>query len=215
MRKINYNLLVCASAVCLLTGCAVDKMTLFSASASGSGTYSVPDAPRFVLEPDDVVSIVFYGNDQETVTPFNASDTNYVVARDGSVTLPVLGRRQLAGMSETEAEQELQKAAAQHLRNPMARAHIRNARITVLGEVRRPGTFTVNKPVTLLAALGLAGDMLPSAKRDNVLVQRQADGKVTQYRVNLLTDELFSSPCYYLQKGDVVYVSPRYKASRH
>lgn len=214
MKKISYSLLVSFSAICLLTGCATDKMTLFSGAASDSGTYSLPDAPAFIIESGDAVSIAFFGNDKETVTPFNMRDTNYVVAPDGCVMLPVLGKKRLAGMSEAQAEQELQTAAAQHLRNPMVRVHIRNARITVLGEVAHPGTFAIGKPVTLLTALGMAGDMRPNARRDNVLIQRQQNGKITQYRVNLLTDELFSSPCYYLQKGDVVYVSPRYKDFR-
>lgn len=214
MRKFSFSLLVSLSTVCLLTGCATDKITLFSGAPSGNGTYSLPDAPAFIIEPGDAMVIAFYGSDRETVSPFNMRDTNYVVAPDGCVTLPVLGKKRIAGMQEARAEQELQTAAANHLRNPMVRVHIRNARITVLGEVARPGTFSIDKPVTLLAALGMAGDMRPNAKRDNVLIQRQENGRITQYRVNLLTDELFASPCYYLQKGDVVYVSPRYKSRR-
>ncbi len=206
---------MCVSVVCLLSSCATKKMTLFSGSESSGGTYGLPDVPGFVLEPGDAVSIVFFGNDKETVTPFNINEADsYMVAPDGFVTLPVIGKKQLAGMTETEAERELQKAVAQQLRNPLVRVRISNAHVTVLGEVRHPGTFSINYPVTLLAALGLAGDMLPNANRENVLIQRQENGKVTQYRVNLLTDELFSSPCYYLRKGDVVYVSPRYKTSR-
>jgi len=208
--------------IVLLTGCSASKMTLFSESQQ-AGSYSVDRMPDFKIEAGDGVSIVFYGQDSETVKPFNLTEANhttdedgnvYTVGQDGSVILPVIGRQELAGKTVREAEKTLETAVSQHLREPMVRVKIRNAQVTVIGEVDKPGTFTIEKPITLLAALGKAGDLLPNARRDNVLIQRQENGKVKQYRVNLLTDELFASPCYYLQKGDVVYVSPRYKSSR-
>lgn len=214
MNKIP-NSLLCLLAVCLLSGCSAERITLFSASSSaGNGTFSIPAAPCFRLEAGDIVSINFFGPDQETVRPFNISKPDYVVAPDGSVTLPVVGGQRIAGMTEREAEQALEQAAARHLRNPTVKVRLKNVQVTVLGEVDSPGTFDIERPVTLLAALGMAGDLLPNARRDNILIQRQEDGKVKQFRVNLLTDELFASPCYYLHKGDVVYVSPRHRTNR-
>ena len=214
MKRVPIGLLF-LSAVCLLTGCATGRITLFSESAPAvDGAYRLPDAQGFVIEPGDAVNIVFYGQDETTVEPFNPEEPVYVVSADGCVTLPVVGRQRIAGKTEPEAEQALQQAVSQQLRNPLVNVRVTNAQVTVLGEVENPGTFKIDRPVTLLAALGLAGDMLPSARRDNVLIQRQEEGKVKQYRINLLTDELFASPCYYLHKGDVVYVSPRYKANR-
>ena len=84
-----------------------------------------------------------------------------------------------------------------------------NYKITVLGEVRNPGTFTIpNERITLPEALGIAGDLQISGIRKNVMVIRDIEGKKTEYRVNLTSKELFSSPVYYLQQNDLVYVEP-------
>ena len=200
--------------LCVLAGCSPKSMTLFSESASvENGAYRQPEAPSFVIEKADAVSIQFFGQDNEAVNPFNIGEARYIVDAEGNVTLPVIGKVNVAGKTVLEVQKQLELQASQHLRHPVVRVRIHNTQVTVIGEVKRPGTFAIETPVTLLAALGMAGDMLPNARRDNVLVQRQSNGKVFQYRVNLLTDELFSSPCYYLQKGDVVYVGPRYKSS--
>ena len=202
-------------AICMLIGCVPKRLTLFSESVSAeNGAYRQPEAPSFVIEKGDVMSIQVFGQDNEAVKPFNVGEAHYIVDTDGCVTIPVTGKAKLAGKTVVEAQNQLEQTISQHLRNPIVKVRLLNSQVTVIGEVMHPGTFVIEAPVTLLAALGLAGDMLPNARRDNVLVQRHSNGKVVQYRVNLLTDELFSSPCYYLQKGDVVYVSPRYKSFR-
>ena len=79
------------------------------------------------------------------------------------------------------------------------------------GDVFRPGTFTIpNERITILEAIGLAGDLNISAKRDNVLVVREEGNKKVQYRVNLLSNDIFTSPVYYLQQNDFVYIEPNY-----
>ena len=213
MNTIKITLFSCL-ALSVLTGCIPRRMTLFSESGGIDNTeYRQPDVPSFVIEKGDAVSIQFFGQDNEAANPFNIGEARYIVDAEGSVTLPVIGKVNVAGKTVLEVQKQLELQASQLLRHPVVRVRIHNTQVTVIGEVKRPGTFAIETPVTLLAALGMAGDMLPNARRDNVLVQRQSNGKVFQYRVNLLTDELFSSPCYYLQKGDVVYVSPRYKSS--
>jgi polysaccharide export outer membrane protein len=84
-----------------------------------------------------------------------------------------------------------------------------NAKVTVLGEVRNPGTYMLNNGrMTLLEALGAAGDLTQYARRDNVLVMRENNGKVEFVRLDLRTDEVFTSPFFYLQQNDVVVVEP-------
>ena len=84
-----------------------------------------------------------------------------------------------------------------------------NARVTVLGEVKNPGTYTLNNGrMTLLEALGIAGDLTQYASRRNVLVTRENNGKVEFARLDLRSDEIFTSPYFYLQQNDVVYVEP-------
>ena len=93
--------------------------------------------------------------------------------------------------------------------NPIVTMRFLNARVTVLGEVKNPGTYTLNNGrMTLLEALGIAGDLTQYASRRNVLVTRENNGKVEFARLDLRSDEIFTSPYFYLQQHDVVYVEP-------
>jgi polysaccharide export outer membrane protein len=105
----------------------------------------------------------------------------------------------------------LQHLLQSSLKDPLVNIRFLNYKITVLGEVARPGTFTVpNQQITLLQALGMAGDMTIFGKRVNVMVIREKDGKRQFGRINMNNSRsLFESPYYYLQQNDVVYVEPR------
>ena len=93
--------------------------------------------------------------------------------------------------------------------DPIVTMRFLNARVTVLGEVKNPGTYTLNNGrMTLLEALGVAGDLTQFASRRNVLVTRENNGKVEFARLDLRSDEIFTSPYFYLQQNDVVYVEP-------
>lgn len=196
-----------------LCACAPKQITLFSQSPIATDSVSVrtiPAPPAFRLAAGDEVSIEFMGIDEQTVSPLNIGGSRYTITADGSITLPVLGHITLQGMTTEQAEMTLRQAAQQHLKDPIVRVLITNAHITIIGEVRNAGTFAITQPVPLLTALGMANDLTSNARRDNLLIQRQENGQIRQYRINLLSDDLFSSPCYYLQKGDIVYVSPRH-----
>ena len=93
--------------------------------------------------------------------------------------------------------------------DPIVTMRFLNARVTVLGEVKRPGTYPLNNGrMTLLEALGLSGDLTQYANRSNVLITRENNGKVEFARLDLRSDDIFTSPYFYLQQNDVVYVEP-------
>jgi polysaccharide export outer membrane protein len=103
----------------------------------------------------------------------------------------------------------LQEKLSDYIKDPIVDIETVNYRITVLGEVNRPGTYTaINERITLVEALSLAGDLTIYGERENVLVIQDYDGKKTYTRVNLKSNDLFSSPVYYLSQNDVVYVEP-------
>ena len=207
-------------AVCAMVsaGCSSTRSILFDRADKES--YVIPDRPAFVLAPDDEVEIVFAGINPDAVIPFQINTTSdasipaskFRVDSDGMVTLPVLGKLQVAGKTEKETEAMLVEHAVKYLKEPLVQVRVRNATVTVLGEVYEPRTFGISQPIPLLAALGSAGDLMPSANRENILIQRRENGRLKLYRINLRTDEWFGSACYYLQKGDIVYVSPRRSA---
>jgi polysaccharide export outer membrane protein len=180
-------------------------MTMFPLDG---GEYVLPERPSFVLSAGDKLQIVFSATDKAAVEPYNAAGKDFFVEDDGSVLLPVLGRVVLAGKTEKEAAALLTSKVSGHLREPFVSLHVTNAVVTVLGEVGEPMQVKIERPVTLLEALGMAGGMTANARRDNIMVQRKEGQKMKIYRINLQTDQLFSSPCYYLKNGDVLYVSP-------
>jgi polysaccharide biosynthesis/export protein len=199
------------------------KMVYFQGgvnASNGTANYN----PVFCL--DDLLSITVMGADPESVTPFNLpvttvsgnlgsytsgtpSPPGYLVDAEGMIDFPVLGKIKLAGIDRIQATELIKQKLGAYVKSPSVNIRILNYKITVLGEVKNPGTFTIpNERITLPEALGIAGDLNITGKRQNVLVIRDVNGKKTETRVDLTSTELFSSPVYYLQQNDLVYVEP-------
>ncbi len=178
------------------------------------------------IKPDDLLSILVMANDEKSTMLFNLpqelgnnlyggyaqgapTPPGYLVNSDGNIQFPIIGDIQLAGMTRTQAIEKLKEELSSYIVNPTISIRILNFRVTVLGDVRNPGTFTIpNERITVLEALGIAGDLLITGERENVLVVRDDDGKKREYRIDLTSESLFSSPVYYLQQNDVIYVEP-------
>ncbi len=135
----------------------------------------------------------------------------YLVNQDGNIQFPVLGSLKASGLTKKQLVEKITKTLVDKklLIDPIVNISFLNYRVTVLGEVSRPTVITVaNEKISLLEALGLAGDLTIFAKRDNVLLIREENGKKTLRRINLNSNEIFSSPYYYLKTNDVIYVEP-------
>ena len=179
-----------------------------------------------IVQVDDYLSIKVTGLDPESVIAFNlpleSGQTNqsgytqgntarngYLVDADGTITMPVIGIFRIAGLSRKEATIQLQKKLEEYTSDPIVHIQILNYKVTILGDVRSPGTYTIpNERITLLEAIGLAGDLKPTGVRENVLVIREEAGKKVEYRVDLTSKSVFASPVYYLAQNDVVYIEP-------
>ena len=209
----------------LLYSCATkDDVVSFNGMNSTDNSIGLDSySPTYHI--DDELVIIVNALDSEAARPFNKSSVSvsldildargreriqtYRVDPDGNVNFPVLGKLKMAGLNRAQATQMLQEKLAVYIKDPIVDIETVNYRITVLGEVNRPGTFTAtNERITLVEAISLAGDMTIYGERENVLVIQDYDGKKTYTRVNLKSDELFNSPVYYLSQNDVVYVEP-------
>jgi len=136
----------------------------------------------------------------------------YMVDNDGNVNFPVLGKIEIAGLTVEEAQQKMTELITKTDKGVIVNISIQNYKVTVIGEVTRPGSFLIaNDKVNVLEALGMAGDMTPYAVRDNVLVIREKNGQRTAQRLNLNDKAIFKSSFFYLQQNDVVYVQPENK----
>lgn len=140
----------------------------------------------------------------------NQSTYGYLVDKQGNVSIPVLGNVQLAGLNTQQARELLLQKANQYYKNPSLIVRFANFRVTVLGEVQRPGSYVLpNEKVSVLDALGYAGDLTIYGKRENVLLlRRQKDGNTTAIHLNLNQSLFFRSPYFYLQQNDQLYIEP-------
>ncbi len=207
----------------LLEGCVPRKSSVYFQNDTAD---SMPDF-NFILRAGDLVSIVVSASDAELAVPFNqnpnqgtnqvsgytngiASSTGYLVETNGTINFPVLGSVTLGGLSRTEATQLMIEKLKLYLQNPSVSIRVLNFKVTVLGDVRNPGTFLIpNERISFPEALGLAGDLNITGKRDNLLLIRTVSGKKQTYRIDLTQADLFKSPdLYYLQQGDLIYVEP-------
>ncbi|MCQ2347698.1 MAG: polysaccharide biosynthesis/export family protein [Paludibacteraceae bacterium] len=202
MHKTTSILLV---AISFLAGCTSPRqMTLFT----GANSVKIAPMPSYVIEPGDLLKITFSATNAETVVLYNSAGNDFLVRADGTITVPVLGRIAVAGKTAAEAIELLTNLMVKQVREPIVLVEFTNATVSVLGEVNHPAELSVPYPITLTEALGQVGGFTTNARCKDVLVLRNTNGSVVKYHINLLTDDLFASPCYYLQKGDVVYVAP-------
>lgn len=142
----------------------------------------------------------------------NASPTGYLVNQDGMIIFPILGKIMAAGMTKSQLATLLtdQLREKKLLVDPIVNIRLLNFRISVLGEVGRPGVYQVpNEKLSLLEAIALAGDISIYGRKDNVLLIREnEDGTKHLYRINMNSSSSLESPFYYLRSNDVVYVEP-------
>lgn len=195
--------------VLCLTACTVSvkKMTLLP---DIQDSYVLPDCPFFHVEEGDILRISLSSMNQDALSAYLTAGREFAVDDRGEILLPILGSLSVGGKTEVEVEQMLLQTIRPQVSDVLVRVHIINATVTLLGEVREEHHVSISRPIPLLEAISSSGGFTRNARRDNILVQRRENGKLRHYRVNLLTDTLFTSPCFYLQKGDIVYVSPLY-----
>lgn len=182
------------------------------------------------IMPKDVLTITVSTVNPEASEPYNLIVRNtlnstsssvasggvlqtYLVDNDGSIDFPVLGTLTVGGLTKSQCEQMIHDKLRPYLNaaeNPVVTVRMSNYKISVLGEVNRPGMFTVgNEKINILEALAQAGDLTIYGVREKVkLVREDANGKKEIHTLNLNDADIISSPYYYLQQNDIVYVEP-------
>lgn len=178
------------------------------------------------LQPDDLLMIIVSAQDKEAAEPFNLMNTMltnlnnpagmgsaqqqlYLVDNKGNIEFPVLGTINISGLTKKQAIDYLTAEISKYIVRPIVNMRIMNYKITVQGEVNRPGIHTVvSERLTLSDAIALSGDLTVYGKRDNILVIREVEGKRIPYRVDMTKADFMTSPYYYLNQNDIVYVEP-------
>jgi polysaccharide export outer membrane protein len=211
----------------LLSSCTPRVKALYFPAIPDSTQFRLVATPEQPVKKADVLSIAVSSANPEASEVFNLPNSSevqynaqtgetqkpagYLVGEDGNIRFPLLGPIKAEGLTKTQLQETIRMALTERnlLIDPIVDIRHLNFKVTVLGEVTRPTVITVtNEKITLLEALGLAGDLTVYGKRNNVLVIRDEAGKRVAQRINLNSNELFSSHYYYLRSDDVVYVEP-------
>ncbi len=189
-------------------------------------TIAVQETKNLTLKPGDKLSIVVYSRDNELVQMFNLGGyvnpiTNtsgyernsfYTVNEDGKIDMPIIGLINVGGLTRMEVADliKFKLLSGKLVRDPTVSVEYANMSYYVMGEVANPGRQIIDKDhITLLEALAQAGDLTIQGCRENILVLRTENGEQTPYRVDITqTQSLYSSPVYYLQQNDLIYVEP-------
>lgn len=165
------------------------------------------------LDPEAVLPYnlpnVAYATPTSENIPTTPSFQYYTVDANGDIEFPVLGKLHVVGLTQSEVIEMIKGRLQGQLNNPIVTMRFLNAKVTVLGEVKNPGSYQLNNGgMTLLEALGAAGDLTQYGRRDNILITRENNGKLEFARLNLQSEDIFTSPYFYLQQNDVVYIEP-------
>jgi polysaccharide export outer membrane protein len=180
-------------------------------------------APK--LRPDDLLQIQVGGQDMQALAPFQfyvleggqggsqgmqaLNNIVYLIDPNGDINFPVLGFVHVAGLTRLEATIKLQEMLRAYVTDPVVNIQLKNFKVSILGEVSRPGSYTLQSDrVSVLEAVAMAGDLKLSGIRQNILLIREQDGKRVEYRLDLTQKNLYKSPAYYLVQNDVIYVEP-------
>lgn len=224
MKKLNFTWFMLVSL--LLCSCTAYKKVPYLQGAEYLNTAKTK-TPLYDahIMPKDLLTITVSTSDPEASIPFNLivasggnsnnmSSTNlqqYLVDNNGNVDFPVLGPLHIGGLTKSQAEKLIKGKLRTYIKeDPIVNVRMTNYKISVMGEVASPGTFTItNEKVNIMEALAMAGDMTVYGQRDNVkLIREDAQGQRTIIPLDLNDAEIILSPYYYLQQNDVIYVIP-------
>jgi polysaccharide export outer membrane protein len=214
------------AAACLLlfaTSCVDTKKFTYFNEVPNDLTVASPTPELQAIHPGDLLSIQVSSPNPEATVLFNNNAstsingtntlvaTGYLVDPEGYIQFPMLGKVQAGGLSKKTLTEFLRNQLSERklLLDPVVSIRFLNFRVTVLGEVAKPGVVPVpNEKISILEALGMAGDLTIYGRRDNLLLIREEGGQKILKRVDLNDRNLLSSPYYYLRNGDVVYAEP-------
>ena len=220
------------SVVLLLCSCAASKQIVYFQDIAEGYSGPIPKSRPITLQPEDKVSILVNSKDPELANLFNlpvvsrylgtntsgtstsvqGTVSGYTVNSEGDIDFPVLGKVHIAGLSREEIGALIKSELISRnlIKDPIVTVEFMNLTISVLGEVTKPGRYSIDKDrITILEAIGMAGDLSIFGKRDNLTVVRKENGGESVYRVDISSGkDLYASPVYYLKQNDVIYVEP-------
>ena len=227
MNNSLIRLIISSSLLILISSCVNTKSATYFIDQNDAEIKTVNQSPKATIQSSDLLSIhvtsmsaqpnIFNSLNASVNSSINTSNnyslpsTGYLVDKEGNIKLPYIGKLKVEGLSNNELEEIITNEilSKKLMIDPIVTIRHLNFKITVLGEVGHPMVINVpNERISILEALGMAGDLTIYAKRNNVLLIREENGKKITRRIDLNSNQIFSSPYYYLKTNDVIYVEP-------
>lgn len=223
-KKYVAYLVVCMAV--FFTACTSTKKIIYLQDVVPLKQQEIEQKYEVIIHGDDLLAIMVNSRDPELALPFNmpmvsyqlGSNTGgqqrvlgYLVDTNGNIDFPILGEIHVEGLTRMQLTELIKNKLIEGdlIKDPIVTVQFLNFKISVMGEVGRPGSFTISGDrITLLEALSMAGDLTIYGRRDRVGVIRENNGKRTILFHDLRSADIFNSPGYYLQQNDIVYVEP-------
>lgn len=222
--KKNLTLLLFSVLFLLITSCATKKDVLYFQDASNINlkkiNYSISK-----IQTGDIINIKVTALNQESVAPYNLDNglspstsfieilklQGYLVSKEGNIVFPIIGAIKVADKTTTELENHIKKILidGNHVKDPTVSVRLLNSKFTILGEVNKAGTYNITENnITLLQAIGYAGDLTINGSRQDVLIIRSIDGIQKTRKIDLTKTDWFSSEFYYIKQNDIIVINP-------
>lgn len=229
------SIIFMASLFCVIFSCKANRDIDYMSNIESIAIQTSMENSKFTIQTGDQLVIFVSAKDMDVAKPFNQNYSSseisqfslpssnlplqgqssvagptYVVDSNGFIQFPILGNLDTKQKTLEQFRESLKERLQQYIKDPGVSIRTTNFTVTVLGEVNRTGQFLIptGQSVTLLNAIGLAGDLTIYGQRKNVLVVRNVDGETTTKHIDLTDAEFFNSPYYYVKQNDVIYVSP-------
>lgn len=229
MNKV-FKFLVSAVMLCAAVGCTTTKDIVYMQDIDEIELREIVSRYEAKIKKDDLLSIVVSGPDKQVVMPYNLTLTDnaayssynpesttlpYLVDTDGCINFPILGNIHVEGMTRSELVKLLTEQIKKDVKDPVVYVSFKNYKITVIGEVRNPGTYGMDsEKITIFQALGKAGDLNLTARREGIILVREVNGVNTYHTIDLTSADLLNQDWFYMQQNDVLYVPPSEKRIR-
>jgi polysaccharide export outer membrane protein len=226
IQRTTIHLLFYFFLIAIISSCTSAKKIAYFNDVQDSTVIASKSGLEPVIQKKDILSIsvsslsneatIIFNTPNLPITP-NAANANmpqtagYLVSQDGNIKFPILGEIPAAGLTQKQLENNITKLLADRklLFDPIVTARFLNFRVTVLGEVNRPGVVNVpSEQINILEAIGQAGDLTIFGLRDNIILIRQDGGNKIVKRLNLNSSSILQSPYFFLKSNDVIYVEP-------
>jgi polysaccharide export outer membrane protein len=229
------NIIILSIISILVVSCSPKNYTYFRDISDTTSYYSILDTGyrELTIKPDDILTINISSPNAEAnsffITPGSSNTSpsvnvnsianqsmvqptapnSYLVNTEGSIDLPLVGNVKVKGLTTTAVKDSIRRRVTVFLKDPIVNVRLQNFKITVLGEVNKPANYIVpNERISVLDAIGMAGDLTIFAKRENILLIREKEGRKIMTRLNMNSSNIFKSPYYYLQQNDILYIEP-------